>query len=53
MVYKGATNYLKDSEDTNEAVEKIIEIAKKNEKTTILAIGAITEQAFIYEKVFE
>lgn len=44
-VYKGAINYLKDSEDSNEAVEKIIEIAMKNEETTILAIGAITNVA--------
>ena len=53
MVYKGATNYLKDSEDTNEAVEKIIEIAKKNEKTTILAIGAITNVALAIKKAPE
>ncbi len=52
-VYKGATNYLKDSEDTNEAVEKIIEIAKRNEKTIILAIGAITNVALAIKKVPE
>jgi len=52
-VYKGATNYLKDSEDTNEAVEKIIEIANKNEKTTILAIGAITNVALAIIKAPE
>ena len=53
IVYKGATNYLKDSEDTNEAVEKIIEIANKNEKTTILAIGAITNVALAIKKAPE
>ena len=52
-VYKGATSYLKDSKDTNEAVEKIIEIAKKNEKTTILAIGAITNVALAIIKAPE
>lgn len=53
IVYKGAINYLKDSEDTNEAVEKIIEIAKKNENTTILAIGAITNVALAIMKAPE
>lgn len=38
IVYKGATKYFKDSKGTNDAVKKIIEIANKNEKTTILAI---------------
>lgn len=49
-VYKGATKYLKDSEETNEAVSKIIEIASKNEKTIILAIGAITNVALAIKK---
>lgn len=44
-VYKGANNYINDSKDTNDAVDKIIEIALKNEKTTIIAIGAITNVA--------
>lgn len=44
-VYKGAINFLKDSEELNEAVSKIIEIALKNDKTTILVIGAITNIA--------
>ena len=44
-VYKGATYYTHDSEKTNEAVDKIIEIALNNEKTTIIAIGAITNVA--------
>ena len=42
-VFKGSTNYIENGyNETNEAVEKIIEIAKKNEKTYIMAIGAIT-----------
>ncbi len=45
IVYKGAVNYLNDSEETNDAVDKIIEIAHKNDKTTIIAIGAITNVA--------
>lgn len=49
-VYKGATKYLSDSEETNEAVDKIIEIANKNEETTILAIGAITNIALAIKK---
>ena len=44
-VYKGATYYTHDSKKTNEAVDKIIEIALNNEKTTIIAIGAITNVA--------
>lgn len=50
IVYKGATKYFKDGKETNEAVEKIIEIAKRNDKTTILAIGAITNVALAIEK---
>lgn len=52
-VFPGAIHYLKDSEATNEAVEKIIEIVKKNEKTTILAIGAITNIALAIRKAPE
>lgn len=50
IVYKGATKYLKDSEESNEAVEKIIELAKNNKKTIILAIGAITNVALAIKK---
>lgn len=50
IVYKGATKYFKDSEESNEAVEKIIEIANKNDKTIILAIGAITNVALAIKK---
>ncbi len=45
-VFKGSTDYLKnDYNEENEAVNKIIEIVNKNDKTYILAIGAITNVA--------
>ncbi len=44
-MYKGATKYFFESKLSNPAVDKIIEIAKANDKTTILAIGAITNVA--------
>lgn len=45
-IFKGATNYIsKGYNNRNEAVNKIIEIALKNEKTYILGIGAITNIA--------
>lgn len=50
IVYKGAIKYMSDSEDSNSAVDKIIEIAKKNKKTIILAIGAITNVALAIKK---
>lgn len=50
LVYKGATEYLNENNEDSEAVEKIIEIAKKNNKTTILAIGAITNIALAIKK---
>lgn len=50
LVYKGATKYSYESEESNEAVDKIIEIATKNDKTTILAIGAITNVALAIKK---
>lgn len=53
IVYKGATKYFKDSKESNVAVDKIIEIANKNDKTTILAIGAITNVALALEKAPE
>ncbi len=52
-VYKGAIEYFSDSKKENEAVEKIIEIAKKNDKTTIVAIGAITNIALSIQKAPE
>lgn len=44
-VFKGALNYLKDGLTENEAVNKIIEVALQNDKTYIMAIGAITNIA--------
>lgn len=50
-VFKGATDYLANGYNkTNEAVEKIIGIALKNEKTYIMAIGAITNVAMAIMK---
>lgn len=44
--YKGSEDYLQNNyNETTKAVEKIIEIALKNEKTYILSIGAITNIA--------
>lgn len=44
-VFKGAVNYLKDGLTNNDAVQKIIDISLKNDKTYIMAIGAITNIA--------
>lgn len=45
-IFKGATNYIEKGYDSrNEAVDKIIEIALKNDKTYILGIAAITNIA--------
>lgn len=45
-VFKGSTDYIQAGyNETNDAVEKIIEIALKNEITYIMAIGAITNVA--------
>lgn len=45
-VYKGSTDYLSNGYfESNDAVNKIIEVALKNNKTYILAIGAITNIA--------
>lgn len=45
-VFKGSTDYLENGyNNSNDAVNKIIEIAIKNDKTYILAIGAITNVA--------
>lgn len=50
LVYKGATKYTTESLDSNEAVDKIIEIVLRNEKTTVIAIGAITNIALAIKK---
>ncbi len=50
-VFKGSMDYIQNEyDDNNPAVEKIIEIALKNEKTYILAIGAITNIALAIKK---
>lgn len=50
-VFKGSNGYIENGYDeTNEAIEKIIEIAKKNDKTYIMAIGAITNVALAIKK---
>lgn len=50
-VFKGAINYLCNGyNENNDAVNKIIEIANKNKKTYILAIGAITNVALAIKK---
>lgn len=51
LIYKGSTDYRTNGyQEENEAVKKIIEIAKKNKLTYILAIGAITNVAIAIEK---
>ncbi len=44
-MFKGATKYFFQSKEQNPAVEKIIATARENQKTTIIAIGAITNIA--------
>lgn len=51
IIFKGATQYFtNDSNQINEAVNKIIQIAEKNEKTYILSIGCITNIALAIKK---
>ncbi len=45
IIYKGAVSYSFESNKLNPATSKIIELAKSNEHTTIIAIGAITNVA--------
>lgn len=50
-VFKGSLDYIEDGyNETNDAVQRIIEIANKNDKTYILAIGAITNIALAIKK---
>ena len=50
-VFKGAEDYFCNGYDkTNDAVRKIIEVALKNDKTYIMAIGAITNVALAIKK---
>ena len=50
-VFKGSMDYIQnDYDEKNDAVNKIIEIALKNNKTYILGIGAITNIALAIKK---
>ncbi len=50
-IYKGSKGYISNGyNETSPAVEKIIEIANRNELTYILAIGAITNIALAIKK---
>jgi inosine-uridine nucleoside N-ribohydrolase/uncharacterized HAD superfamily protein len=50
-VFKGSTDYVGEGyNENNDAVNKIIEVANKNDKTYILAIGAITNVAVAIQK---
>lgn len=50
-VFKGSMGYISNGyNDSNDAVNKIIEIALKNDKTYIMAIGAITNIALAIKK---
>lgn len=50
-VYKGSTDFMKNGyKIESNAVKKMIEVAEKNEKTYILAIGAITNVAIAIKK---
>lgn len=50
-VFKGSMDYIQNGYDeTNDAINKIIEIALKNSKTYILGIGAITNIALAIKK---
>ncbi|MDE5630307.1 MAG: nucleoside hydrolase, partial [Bacilli bacterium] len=50
-IYKGSTDYIMNGYDeVNKAVEKIIEIALRNDKTYILGIAAITNVALAIKK---
>lgn len=51
ILFKGSTDYLQNGYDeNNSAVDKIIEVALKNDKTYVLAIGAITNIALAIKK---
>ena len=50
-VFKGAKDYICNGyNENNDAVDKIIEIALKNDKTYVMAIGAITNVALAIKK---
>lgn len=51
IVYKGATDYVSNGfNQQTKAVEKILEIAKKNQKTYILCLGPLTNIALALKK---
>lgn len=51
IIYKGATKYFtEDSNQTNEAVEKIIQTSLRNDKTYILNIGCLTNVALAIKR---
>lgn len=53
-VFKGAEDYICNGyNENNDAVNKIIEIALKNDKTYVMAIGAITNVALAIKKAPE
>lgn len=50
-VFKGSMGYIQDGyNEDNDAVNKIIEVALKNEKTYVMAIGALTNIALAIRK---
>ena len=50
-IFKGATDYIQNGyNEDNDAVNKIISIALKNDKTYVMAIGAITNIALAIKK---
>lgn len=50
-IFKGSNDFIQDGyNETTKGVEKIIEIALKNDKTYIMAIGAITNVALAIKK---
>lgn len=50
-VFKGSMGYISNGYcEDNDAIRKIIEVVNKNDKTTILAIGAITNVALAIKK---
>lgn len=50
-IFKGAEDYICNGYDeTNDAVNKIIEVALRNDKTYVMAIGAITNVALAIKK---
>ena len=52
-MFKGSTDYIGNGyNEENDAVNKIIETANKNDKTYILAIGAITNVAIAIKLIF-